>query len=232
MIVWLASFPRSGNTMVRLLLKKVYGRTSFSIYDDETREAMTAKLGLTGRRAHFGAADVERARRSRKQYFLKTHGPPTDGAPALCIARDGRDALVSYAHFIRTYDAGMAERFSFQELLRILIESHEHFGGWSGHVRTWYTRAAEAPTEWVRYEDLLSEPIGTLDAGLRKLGVDMSPDVGPPATFEELNGKWPDFFRTGKPGAWRNEMDDELHELFWAHHEEAMSWLGYHRTVS
>jgi hypothetical protein len=171
MIVWLASFPRSGNTMVRLLLKKVYCRNSFSIYDDETREAMTAQLGLTGDRLHFGESDVEEARHSRELYFVKTHELPTDRSPALCIVRDGRDTLVSYAHFIRTYEPGMAERFGFVELLRLLIESRDHFGGWSGHVRAWSAHAGQAATAWVRFEDLIREPLRTLEDSLGKAWV-------------------------------------------------------------
>jgi hypothetical protein len=46
-------------------------------------------------------------------------------------------------------------------------------------------------------------------------------------TFEELNKKYPQFFRVGKAGAWRKEMSGFLHRLFWRHHETAMREMGY-----
>ena len=34
MIVWLAAYPRSGNTLLQLFLKQVFGVHTFSLYDD------------------------------------------------------------------------------------------------------------------------------------------------------------------------------------------------------
>ena len=54
MIVWLASFPRSGNTMLRILLHRFYGRLSYSLYDESSgtglheRTASPTSLGLQG----------------------------------------------------------------------------------------------------------------------------------------------------------------------------------------
>jgi hypothetical protein len=48
-------------------------------------------------------------------------------------------------------------------------------------------------------------------------------------TFGELHGIDPEFFRRGVPGAWREEMPEELHELFWsmAENAEGMVRAGY-----
>ena len=34
-IVWLASYPRSGNTFLRIVLHRLYGVPTYSVYDDD-----------------------------------------------------------------------------------------------------------------------------------------------------------------------------------------------------
>jgi hypothetical protein len=231
MIVWLASFPRSGNTMARILLHRVYGHLSYSLYEERPgeggRENIASVMGSAGQVA---GPDLDELRRRVEPCFVKTHELPSDDAPALCLVRDGRDALVSYAHFVRNYEPAMGQRYSFEEALRILTESRDHFGGWSANVRAWRARSAGGPTVWLRYEDLVSEPLGQLEAAMRRVGVEIQPTGAPPVTFDDLHRRWPEFFRTGRPGAWRQEMSEELHELFWVHHHEPMHWFGYRRS--
>jgi hypothetical protein len=50
MIVWLASFPRSGNTMLRILLHRFYGRLSYSLYEEGAVDG-TARENSFGTRA-------------------------------------------------------------------------------------------------------------------------------------------------------------------------------------
>ena len=38
MIVWLASYPRSGNTFLRMVLHFVYGQKTYSLYNDPLLE--------------------------------------------------------------------------------------------------------------------------------------------------------------------------------------------------
>jgi len=123
----------------------------------------------------------------------------------------------------------MAERYSFDEVLRILIESRDHFGGWSGNVRAWRARPAGDTTVWLRYEDLVTEPVGLLDRAMRRLGVEVRATGAPRVGFDDLHRRWPEFFRTGSSGAWRQEMSEELHDCFWRHHAEPMRWFGYPR---
>ena len=35
MVVWLASYPRSGNTFLRIVLHRLYGVPTYSVYDDD-----------------------------------------------------------------------------------------------------------------------------------------------------------------------------------------------------
>jgi sulfotransferase family protein len=229
-IVWLASFPRSGNTMLRLLLYMVYGRRSGSLYDEPPWDG--GKPTITGVVGSFGQVtegDLDAVRYRSEPYFVKTHDLPRDDSPALCLIRDGRDALVSYARFVLTYEPAMAQGRAFHEVLRILTESRDHFGGWSGNVRAWCARADGGRSIWLRYEDLLREP-ALLASAMRGLGVELQPTGDAATDFASLHRQWPDFFRRGTPGTWRDEMTEELHERFWLHHHEPMGWFGYLRS--
>jgi Sulfotransferase domain len=231
-IVWLASYPRSGNTMLRMLLHRLYGQPSYSLYEENPGGAgrNDGIADVAGSAGHVSEPELDDLRQRGETAFVKTHGLAVDDSPALCLIRDGRDALVSYAHFVRSYEPDMADRYSFDEVLRILIESRDHYGGWTGNVRSWHERKAKGRTVWLRYEDLVGDPLGRLEGAMRELDLDIRPGRAALARFGELHDRWPDFFRTGRPGAWLREMNDELHELFWLHHHEPMHWFGYERS--
>jgi hypothetical protein len=227
MIVWLASFPRSGNTMVRILLHKVYGQLSYSLYEERPGEGFADMMGSAGQ---IAADSLEELRRQPEPCFVKTHGYPSDDSPALCLVRDGRDTLVSYAHFLLAHEPDVFGQYTFDEMLRRLVESTDFYGGWTANVLAWHERAASTPTVWLRYEDLVADPIGRLEAALSRLGIAVRLTGKPPVAFHELHSRWPNFFRRGRPAAWRNEMNSELCELFWCYHNEPMRRFGYGRT--
>ncbi len=96
-VTWLASFPRSGNTLLRVVLKRCFGLLSQSIYGDHEfpDAAMTAMVG-----EQAVGPDVQAflrvARAQGRSLFVKTHElPGADHHPAVCVLRDGRSALVS-----------------------------------------------------------------------------------------------------------------------------------------
>jgi hypothetical protein len=228
LIVWLASFPRSGNTMLRIALHQAYGRSSYSLYEEHPGPGEWDNIAsVMGSAGQVTTGDLDELRRRREPCFVRTHDLPLDDSPALCLVSDGRDVLVSYAHFVLTYERGMAEGRDFDDVLRILIESRDHFGGWSGNVRAWYERPGAGRTAWLRYEDLVREPLESVEGAMRRLGVELRATGAPLADFADLHRRWPEFFRRGTVGAWRHEMSEELQRLFWQHHGEAMHWFGY-----
>ena len=50
MIVWLASYPRSGNTFLRLVLHRLFGVPTYSVYEDHDPVALRVGPELVGYR--------------------------------------------------------------------------------------------------------------------------------------------------------------------------------------
>ena len=218
-------------------MRHLYGIHTYSIYDDLTLDRIGASEAVGHKTM---PASLEEMAASSNRNFVKTHDFPSDDRPAVYLVRDGRDALVSYAKYTLKYGGNRTRRAfnSIRERLGIrvmpaylksLIKQDCQFGGWSRNVLEWTVRR-EAPTCLVRYEDLVEQPAEQIQIAMDKLGLPLAdPPSGSLPSFAELHEKWPDFFRKGNVGDWRMEMPTDLHELFWQHHGEAMSAVGYQR---
>ena len=224
MIVWLSSFPRSGNTMFRNLLFHLYGVRSYSLYDESLKDGRDGK-GVADA-SMFANGIPEFVATDAEWHFVKTHEGPIDEAPAICLVRDGRDAFVSYAHFCRAYLSEAAQK-SFEQVLRELIESKTPFNSWTAFLTAWSNRSPFARTIWVRYEDLVQEPSLVVERCLNQLEFDL-PKVGEAIPdFADMQRRWPKFYRKGRVGSWRDEMPEELQRLFLKHHGAMMERFGY-----
>jgi hypothetical protein len=231
MLVWIASYPRSGNTFFRQLLGQIYGATSFEKYawGPDHRPLKLEGFG-TLRDVGLSLAEISE---SREQFFIKTHDLPDDNNPAVYIVRDGRDALISHAHFVLKYDLNIADPSlqQFHDTLRSLIETDSSFGGWGGNVEAWMARSA--PTAIVKFEALISAPLKCVRQAMNEIGYRASENPAAAlSTFDDLNRVYPEFFRRGEVGAWHDEMPQDLHELFWRRHGETMRVAGYRAPAS
>ena len=117
MIVWLASYPRSGNTFLRVVLHNVYGVSTYSVYEDNDPVAQRVGPALVGYRPK--PAERTRMIDGADVYFVKTHKRrKADGFPAIYLVRDGRDAIVSSAR-LRAWDQAPGDKQAlFMTLLR------------------------------------------------------------------------------------------------------------------
>ena len=240
MVVWIASYPRSGNTMVRMLLRYGFGLSTYSVFDDSllSRQGSATTVG----HLPLPAEPNELARRS-ELYLVKTHRlqDASSPHPAIHIVRDGRDALVSCAHYQLSYGGPRLVRALLERapssvrhaafrraLARMVYDAR--FGGWSRNVAAWHGRVG--PTVMLRYEDLLHAPLHALRSACAEIGVQPS---GPPTdlpSFRSLSERWPGMFRRGIAGAWRKEMPSGIHEAFWRQHGDGMRLLGYAREAA
>lgn len=198
-ILWLASYPKSGNTWVRAFLHSliVAGGASHDINRMARLAVNEAALAnFTALAAcpspPLDAATVARLRPLAQQHlagrddgtvFAKTHlaattwrGHPTIDwtatAGAICIVRDPRDIALSYADH---------QGLGLDRAIDLLnLDDHETpaspgfvaepMGNWSQHVESW-TASADPTRHVMRYEDMLAEPTTAFGALAGFLGI-------------------------------------------------------------
>ena len=213
MIIWIASYPRSGNRYFRTLLNHFYDIPSKTIYRNRKRLAKTS-------------SEILALQQSSETFFVKTHELPYDVAPAIYLVRDGRDALISYAHYILNIEQASQD---FETILQYVITNPGYFGGWGNHVMTWNHRLY--PTALIKFEELVttSQPIHLIQKAFQTLEhtCDEPVRIGPLPTFQQLQQEHPLLFHRGQSGYWKTEMSPKLHRLFWQIHGEAMHQMGY-----
>jgi sulfotransferase family protein len=218
MIVWLASYPRSGNTLLRTVLSECFGLPSTTDEPEPIEAAYaTGMIGGLASPDDWVRFYVE-ATASSTLHLIKTHLPPRDDQRAIYVVRDGRSAVVSYYHFNRTYHPAEAP-----SLLELALGGG-HYGGWADHCKTWFGRAG---TLVVRFEDLVHGDPPTLNRIATQIchTGSIRPWVNP---FASLRLAVPEFFREGalqfnRPSIWTDLVD----EAFFASNGDVMQQLGY-----
>ena len=191
MIIWIASYPKSGNTWVRLFLRSYLGKhkEKFSINqnpeddfiipqfpDIKILKEMNVNYSRFLNIVENWVSMQERINLNNKVNFLKTHNAmctinknkftnKENTLGAIYIVRDPRDIVISYSHHLhQTYDQvikGMLDPKN-QELARV---NHEIFAS------TILGRWSDHYNSWknaggknfliIKYEDLLKEKIST-----------------------------------------------------------------------
>jgi hypothetical protein len=227
MIVWLASFPRSGNTFLRIVLHRVYGVRTSTVYDvDGVAERIGKDLiGFTDR-----SGSLSEMRAAGEPHFVKTHRrrdtDVEEDDRAICLVRDGRDALVSWARQASEEDPNTYEDELRSKILRV---STAGTGSWGTNVLSWLRPSAPHRVV-LRYEDLIRDP----HAAVTPIIATVAPEFGARAeaavpSLDELRGHDDLFFRRGRTGSHSDELPPELHQLFWSRidNQAAMALLGY-----
>lgn len=218
-MIWLASFPRSGNTFVRNILFHCYGIQTGAFARDAPKNRGTGYMQYKVVKTH-----------ELPEYVI----PADASIPVVCIVRDGRDAVVSAAHHRSMI---VAPGTPFLDNLVEAIEARDgsYFGGWSRNVLSWLQRAQLV----IHFEELVKDPIGCVER-MRTL-IDLpEPRLEALPTFESqknaqtrygnvqrIDGHSQMFFRRGAVGGWKDDMPETLHARFWSLHGKAMELLGY-----
>lgn len=210
--VWLASYPRSGNTYVRAILWTYFGLQTGSIYPNDLRgdPAVSRQAGH-----HEGCAHGQFSADFLRLPIIKTHEWPADDRMAIYVVRDGRDCCRSLLEFLR------ADGYCDCDLTAI-IEGRLAFGSWSRHFLAWDPEA-RPNTLFLRYEQLTEDFPVTLDKLARFLNV--RPVCTTPPEPITASGSGP---RWLSPGASpRQAMTGAEEALFDRLHGGVMARLGY-----
>jgi hypothetical protein len=227
MLVWVASYPRSGNTFLRILLTRLYGVRTSVIYDfDGVAERVGPELvGFTER-----PAPLAQMRADDEIHFVKTHrrrdADVDERDRAIILVRDGRDSVVSWAR-LESEKPGRDFRAEAERM--ITVDNGTGAGGWGRNVLSWL-RPAAPHRVLLRYEDLIADPSGEVGRVVGTLApqLPLIAEARPPA-FAELQQADRGFFRRGQPGSHRDELPEDLRRTFHSQPEndEALHLLGY-----
>ncbi|WP_297371417.1 sulfotransferase domain-containing protein [Acidocella sp.] len=191
-IVWLASYPKSGNTWLRVFLHNYITQPDSPhsinrLTDFSLAECAAALFCAPGERLSDEAVQSRRphvheelAALGPELVFVKTHNAnlavhgtalvtPSVTAGAVYVVRDPRDVAVSYAAYL---GRGIDETIEFMAAPGAVNGTDERqvfelLSSWSGHVRSWVGGRQRL---LVRYEDLVAEPERYFARIIRYLG--------------------------------------------------------------
>lgn len=198
-IVWLASYPKSGNTWLRMFLANylmnreeplplndvaklgfgdanpaLYARVAKRPIDPSDHRACLALrprvlAAITANRADVNLVKTHNARTTA---FGTELVPAAVTRAAIYIVRHPLDMALSYArHYAMTVEHVVE---AIQRDDHVITGDRgsvpQYLGAWATHVRSW-TRPRDFPVLTLRYEDLLDDPATGFARALRHLGL-------------------------------------------------------------
>jgi hypothetical protein len=275
-IVWLASYPKSGNTWLRVFLYHItrislgiplegndlHQLDRSSIYEARMFSLFAEMLGKPVAEADWREIvpirprlHAEVVRRSRRVTFVKTHmalakvmNTPVINLDvtlgAVYVVRNPLDVVLSLADHLG---------FSVDEAITAMSmpgyyaksaeeEVYEPWGSWSENIESWTGRKSDT-IHVLRYEDLLDNPIKCFRSVTDHLRQNPMPaqlaeavelssfsrlsGIEKEADFRERSSHAERFFRVGRAGQWRDQLDDDQIRRMVSAQYRQMNRFGY-----
>ena len=208
-LVLLASYPRSGNTLLRTILNNCFGLGSSSVYPDDLggNHALESYVG------HIEGVD-RASRINQKVNLVKTHELDIYKLiPSIYVTRNGYDVLKSCWSFWNG------------EISPLDIAAGRYrFGTWSNHVLSWSPWKREK-TLWLKYEELVD--ITSFPKALDKISAFIElPIIANKVPAREsivnVDGRW-----ARASNAKKLEITPAINEVFSNYNSKCMNFLGY-----
>ncbi|WP_420345860.1 sulfotransferase domain-containing protein [Pelagibius sp.] len=271
-ILWLASYPKSGNTWMRVFLANLIlnepeplplarinevcssepNEVWFRPFTKDPPGALpNKKIAALRVRAQDRAASINTNIMPMKTHsFLgKDYGHPTISVKAsvgvIYIVRDPRDVAISAAdHYGLSIDQTIEMMADASARGRPMAGTtvYERMSSWSDHVKSW-TKWRHTPLFVLRYEDMLTDPLGQLGGLARKLGISNDDErIARAVTFSSFKALQAQeqatgfieksvnserFFRSGRAGSWRETLTANQAAAIERHHVVQMKRFGY-----
>lgn len=217
MLMWLASYPRSGNSLTQQILWQCFGINVAAPVRAGKPPLMSRFRGPSRYEPGTSLEDiVEAARADPDLVIVKTHEMPSTQEPAIVVVRDGRPVMLSFSRF-RSEKSDRA--VTIEQIIKHPRKS------WSEHVTAWLDH--DAPKIVLRYEKLANADQSEIDAISNFIG---KPQIGRfTGTVDELREIRPTLVQEASNDAGIEEIERNYSKLFWSRHGTAMDRLGYTR---
>jgi len=184
MIIWLASYPKSGNTWVRSFLAAYYhsldGEFNFNLLDNirqyPTSEFFDEKIDAPNKINLYWEKSQQKIVLQKKIVILKTHNSlssinnnffttPKTSIGSIYVVRDPRNVLTSVKnHYEFSYEETLEfmqnqNKYIFDNRQKDKIDyATMHFlSSWSNHYKSW-TNSNSIRRMLIKYEDLVKDP--------------------------------------------------------------------------
>ena len=182
MIIWISSYPKSGNTWLRSLISSYYftkdGNFEFGILKNipqfPKKDFFKQKISKPGEISLYWESAQDEIIKDKKIKFLKTHNSllaingnnfttSKHALGAIYILRDPRNVLTSLCnHYELSYDEGIS--FMTNDRKSIIdpdkkddFSNFQYISSWSNHVTSW-TKTNLLKKITIKYEDLENNP--------------------------------------------------------------------------
>jgi hypothetical protein len=161
---FLVSFPKAGNTWLRLMIANLIGHgeeiafhnVGYYVPDSDSVSQLDPVFDRTSSFYTFPAQIIK-----SHDYFL----PFYSGKKVIYVVRNGVDCITSYFHYLNARAQSPIPREAFIDGTAVKIKS------WRKHLLSWY----DAPVESlliVKYEDMKIEPVDQLFRVVQFLRID------------------------------------------------------------
>lgn len=274
-IVWLASYPKSGNTWFRVfitnLLKEdnqpadinnLLGGPIASSREQFDEITGLASSDLTRQEIENLRPDVyiHEARKSKEMLFKKVHDAyiyTASGKPLIPVEitkavvyfiRNPLDIITSFANHLHaspddTIRYMATQKYAFcNKDYKLHNQLEQKLLTWSNHVKSWVDESG-LPVLVVRYEDMIDHSFDIFKKIIRFLDMETTDEKIDKAIqfstfgilkqqeqksgFKEKAPDSPSFFRKGKAGSWKEELNKKQVNSIIQSHKEVMERYGY-----
>ncbi len=216
-VIWLASYPRTGNTLLRTIFKHNFGIPTYSLYNDKAdigkyegiREFVGHKDGqwgcITKGVYHFPNDEMAINDTSRNELtIIKTHSQYCEyykNKKIIYIVRDPRAVLTSYVSYKKNFTK--TEKRDINILEELIFSGDRMSGYWVDHIESWFNQRSKNMLI-IRYEDILEK----FEEVLKEIAnfLDLEPISKKWLDFSHYKKADPRFFRKGKKTSWQTTL--------------------------